>query len=588
MSKIDNTASELRKQIGDEIQQFQTEVVQIGESHDFSQAKLVRRIGLFENHIYPTGKFDSQGNYKHWFDIQTNPIDSEVKNIDFDTKNVEAYSPRKSDELLCIVTNLSTKDYMRRTGQAEEFNSAIEEGSGWGNVVWKKVRGSYERCDLKNFYVVNQTAKCLDESPAIERHQFSAADLRAMSGKWENIALVLETCGSKTYQSSLGDTSSDTTVPFFDIYERNGEVCVADLKKLKGETPTEKDEDTYIQARIIAVGKKGDASNTVNIEYILFAEEMKGKKNSDIYKEYHRGRYKGRWFREGIYELTFDLQVRGNEIGNQLARGLEFASKKWFTSEDKLIVQNMMTDMKNGDVLRTKGLTAVETRMEGFDQLIAEWNRIIALRNEITNSNEIVQGDELPSGTPFRLGALYNQNANKLYDFLREKLAIPLSQIFEEWIIPDLIKDLRAEDIIRLTGDSEMLKRLCVLIVEDWYIHNLIAIGPHTPDIAAAIKEQKVMELMKRPQLLMEGVSELLKNFKPHVCVDITGEGVNLDAELQTLGSFAQLTADPVRRDAIVELMARKKNLDFGALPKSPPMPMNPAPVSKAKEPARV
>ena len=77
----------------------------------------------------------------------------------------------------------------------------------------------------------------------------------------------------------------------------------------------------------------------------------------------------------------------------------------------------------------------------------------------------------------------------------------------------------------------------------------------------------------------MKGTETLFENFKPRVSVIITGEQVNLDSDLQTLGSFAQLEADPVRRSAILELMARKKGLDFGSLPKSPPMqPMKPMP----------
>ena len=68
----------------------------------------------------------------------------------------------------------------------------------------------------------------------------------------------------------------------------------------------------------------------------------------------------------------------------------------------------------------------------------------------------------------------------------------------------------------------------------------------------------------------MKGTETLFENFKPRVSVIITGEQVNLDSDLQTLGSFAQLEADPVRRSAILELMARKKGLDFGSLPKSP------------------
>src|ERR1041385_3390191 len=186
---IDNQASGLKGQIEREIQQYLTEIVMIGET-EFSEHKLKRRISLFETHTYPTGKFDSQGNYKYWFDIITPRIDSEVKNIDFNTKDVHVYSPRKSDELPCIITNLKLDEYLRETGQAEEINSSIEEGSGWGNVLWKKVKNTYERCDMRNTYIINQTAENVDQTPIIERHQLIQSDLRAMMGTWSNVKEV--------------------------------------------------------------------------------------------------------------------------------------------------------------------------------------------------------------------------------------------------------------------------------------------------------------------------------------------------------------------------------------------------------------
>lgn len=566
----------LKGQIENEIRDYFNSVVNISENYDFSQSKLVRRVSLFENHIYPTGKFDSQGNYKFWYDIITPRIDAEVKNIDFDTKNIEAYSERDIDMLPDLITNLKIKEWMRQTGQAEEINSAIEEGAGWGNIVWKKVKGGYERVDLKNFYVINQTVECLDKTPAIERHQFSQSDLREKKGSWDNIDETIVGCKTDSYAATPETQSKATTTPYYEIYERNGEVCLKDLKIENGEEVLEGDENEYVLAKIIASGTKSEGTGDVKIEYILFADTI-----TDMpYKEYHRSRYKGRWFREGLYELLFDLQVRANQIGNQLAQGLEWASKIIFSSRDKLIVQNILTDLSNGDIIRTDNIQQVQVRMEGFDQLIADWNRIIALANDLANSREIVQGDSLPAGTPFRMGALLNQNANKLFDLIREKLGIPFSQMFEKWIIPELIKDLKAKEILRLTGDSDMLERLYQLIVDDWYLSNLLAIGPHTQEDADGLKAMKMEELKKRPQLLMTGLAKVFEGYKPSVSVIITGENVAREEKLQTYGTFIGLEADPVRRSAMIEDAMRIKGIDVGALPKSQPGQLNqPAPV---------
>lgn len=579
---IDNTATNLSQQITLEIKQYTTELVNVGEAYDYSQYKLVRRITLFESHTYPTGKFDSQGNYKFWYDNITPLILDEVKNIDFDSRNVHTESDRQKDELPLLITNLSLKKFLRENGQDDEFNQSVEEGSGWGNVVWKRVKKSYERADLKNFYVINQTARTLKESPVIERHPMSASDLRAKMGVWDedNLKATLESCKSNSFKSQVQTQAEDSTVPYYEIFERNGEVCLADLKKIHNEDAADGDENKFVFAKVIGAGKAQGATTTPQIQYILFAEELKGKDNEDIYEEFHRGPYKGKWFREGIYELLFDLQVRLNQIGNQLAQGLELASKTILYSKDKLIVQNILSDMKNGDIIRADGLAQVGLEMHAYASLINEWNQIKQHMRDLANSSTIVRGQE-PTQMPAQEAALLNANSNKAYDFVRQKFAIPFTNIFCNWIIPDLIKDLTAKEILRLTGDAAMLDRLYDLIVSDWYVTNLIAIGPHSPEIGDMLKAQQLESLKKRPQLLMEGLKAVFKDFKPSVSVVITGENSTLPQDLQTLYQFIGLEQDPVRRSAMIEMAMSKKGLDVASLPKSPPTPMQPGPDGK-------
>lgn len=564
--------TKLGTQIEKELQDYFTGKVQVSPDYNFSQPKLVRRISLFENHIYPTGKFTKAGDYKFWPDIIEPRKAGEVKNIDFDSKNVSIESDRKIDELPTIITNLKLKSYLRDTGQAEEINSAVEEFSGWGNVVWKKVKGGYERCDLKNFYVINQTAEHLGETPVIERHQFNESDLRKKKGIWENISEVIRECKADYYSSTAETQGKDTTIPYYDIYERNGEVCLADLKEYWEEKPTDRDRETYELARVIGVGVKGSIGGTnIKIKYILFADTI----TKMPYKEAHRSAYKGRWWREGLYELLFDCQVRACQIGAQIARGLDYASTLVLTDKDKATIQNITTDIKSGDFLKSNDLHQVDLRMHAFDQLIGDWNRNLQVANDLANSREIVTGEAVPN-QPFRLGALLNQNANKLFDFLREKLTIPFSELFEEEIVPDLVKKLKSQDILKLTGDSSMMERLYQLVVDNWYLENLIAIGPHDQAMAEMLKGEKIAELKKRPALMVTALEEVWEGFKPHVSVVITGENTLKDTKLQSLQTFIALEQDPLRRQALIEEAMRLTGIDAAGLPKLPPQQLQP------------
>ena len=569
---------EIYKIIEQEVDDYLHGTVPITKGYRFSQSAIVKRIVLYSNGIYTTGKIDSQGNYKYWFDIVSPRIDSEIKNIDFDTKNIIVWSDKRKDILPVFLVNAALQEWMRDNQQASQLNEAVEQGTSWGNVVFKKIKDGYEQVDLRDFYVINQTAKTLEDSPVVERHILTQSDLRAKKGVWENVEDVIKNCGDKKI-ASRKDTNDETKqTPYYIIYERNGEVSEEVLKEAMGEEGGNKDK--YMLAKIIVAGiKKGKKGE----KYVLFAEEIKKMP----YKEYHRGRYKGRWLREGLYEILFDIQTRANEIGIQISKGLSWSSKTIFKTTDRLIAQNILTDMRNGDIVRAENLEQVSVRMQGLDQLIADWNRLMEMADRLCNSYEIVRGESLPSGTPFRLGALMNTNASKLFDFIREKLSIALQDVFQEWILSDLLKDLKAKDVLRLTGDTEYLKRYYDMVVDSWYLGNLIAFGPHNQEQAEMIKMQKLADIQRNPQALIKMEKKVFDGFKPRIQVVISGENVNLMEKLETLYSFIQLEQDPVRRQALIEKAMAMKGIDIEGLPKSSPETMRPsAPAGQPSSPS--
>jgi len=544
---------DILKIVKEEIETYRTGGKDIVEGYSFSPYKLIRRIMLYKNQIYPTGKFDSQGNYKYWFDIITPRCSSEIKNIDFDTKDISLYSEDiKNDFLKIQISDLKLKEWLKDTGQAEKLNEAVEIGTEFGNVVWKRLKNDYEVMQLNKFMVLNITAKSLEESDVIEEANMLSSDLRRKTDIWENVEDLIKT-------APVNET------PEFFIYERNGEVSEKVYNKIKNKK--EGKEDKFVLTKIIVGGvKEGKPS------HILFSDEM----NEMPYKEYHRSSYSGRWFREGIYETLLDIQTRANEIGNQIARGLEYSSKVIFTGEDKLIVQNITTDLVNGDYIKAKDLHQVEVRLQGLDQLIVDWNRLMDLADKLANSYEVVTGESLGSAVPFRLGAMMNQNAGKLFDFIREKLGIAFQGVIADWILPEMLKNLKLQDVVKLTSDSGILNKYYKAVADDWYIKNLTYLPPHTEEQAMQIKDDKLQELMQKKEANVELSKDMWKDFIPKVRVNIVGENYNLMAELETLNSFIALEQDPIRRTALIEIAMRKKGLDVDSLPKTPPVQEQP------------
>ena len=562
----------LFKRIETEIESYLSKEIELSEGVFFSQYKTISRIYKFKNRNLSGTKINSDLSYDYYFDIISPRADSEVKNLRFDTKNIMAFSqnPRK-DFPAVFIANASLKSWMAENGEDEKLKAAVEEFSTNGNIGFKKVSGGYEITDSLNTYITNQKAEHIDDTDIIERHEMTASQLVLMVD-WDQdeVKETIKECGNKSFTATKNTTLIDTTSKRYEIYEFTGEVSEKEFnecKKLEGG-----DENKYFLAKVIVAGLTSAGTGE---KYILFAEKLKDKdKLSDHYIYAHRGRYDGRFWRVGMYELLFDHQIRANEIGNQLARGLEWASKVIFRSKDSKVLQNIRADIDNGDVIITEDLAQVDVRMRSLDQLIADWNRLSSDADRLSNSLEIVRGENLPSGTPFRMGLLLDQNAGKLFQILRQKITLPYKRVFREWVLPELFRFLKGEKVFRLIGETDILDQLREIMVESWYAKNLVAIGPHTKEIADAIKSEKLNQL-KKVDPVIENSASVFRSVLPRIFITITGENSDIQDQIQDLMALMKFETDPERIAWILDTIYKARGIPI------PPKKVEPPPEAK-------
>lgn len=563
-----------------EVEQYRTHTVQIGD-HDakYSQYKLVKRIRLFQNRIYPTGKIAKDGSYKYWYDIIQPRVNSEVKNLRFESRNILPFSVSPIKDFAAVyILNARLTEWMRDNNKEEELHESVEDFSALGNLLWKKVGNDYEIFDPENTYLTNQAARTVNETAIIQRVEMTQSELRARTD-WKNVEEVIDNCGKKQRTKNKDGVPQESSSPLYEIYERNGEVSEKDLYEAQGKEGG--DEKKYVLARIISAWGNSDGGK----RYVLFAEAFPdGKKMSDFFIEAHRGPYKGRWWREGMYELLFDYQYRANEIGIQIAQGLEWASKVIFKDENPQFFNNIKTQLTNGRVIKSASLSQVEVRLQGLDQLIADWNRLLADADQVANSLEIVQGVNSP-GQPFQLGQLLNNNANKLFIHLRSKFGAPYARVFRQFILPAFIKDLKGEDIIRVTGDPEMLDRFRELAVHSWYIDNLVKIGPHTQEMAEELKKMKLAE-MQELEPMIKNSDKIWKSILPRIHVTITGENYSATENLQTIATLIQFEKDPRRRAYLLDSIYAAKGIPVPPEMAQPTEPVTPENVTERDQQA--
>lgn len=538
--------------------------VEIVEGYQFDQLETIKDI-----HLYYSGKFKSgQSDDKYFFNIVKHRVKNASKNFDIDSKDVLFKTKRGGDATKAWIVRRDAQRWLEDRRIGEPMNEVGDALPKYGSVIVKRVPTEqiFEVVDLRNIKN-DPTAKNLNDSWVIEDHFYTPSELLVYKDVWDNIELAI-----KSYKTYFKENYVDET--FENIPK--GDAQYIHVKEFYGDVPEtyfdeEGDPNNYIKGRFIVIspesqGGKNDSTAKKDKEgLILFKEKWDTKK--DLYKEVHYDRIEGRWLGVGLVEDGFELQALKNKQVNQLILAQDLANLILFQSADDLVAQNLLTDVENGEVLNTSGITVLDTRtrdLGGYNVLNQE---IETLYNNLSNTFEVTTGESLPSGTPFRLGALIDRNAQKYFVRVREKIGMFWKEVFEDWILPELMKDLNKQHILEITNEDEVKKLNAAINKQtSWQVvKDLILKEGRKPTLEEIETLESVLEERSRSEVFLEIPNGWYKDIEKEVYVVVTDENANKQVETQELITVLQLMSqDPT----LAQHPLFKKILDWVGLSK--------------------
>ena len=546
---------ELLSTIKAEIDKYTTESVETSGGELYSEWKLKKRIANYKARRYPTGKVNANGEIEYWFDAIQSRVNNEIKNLRIDSRFFMFWSQNPTKDFPAVyITNAALAEYMEDTGRAEELSESTEDFSADGNILLRKTDRSYEKCDMMQTFLTNTLARSVNETDIIERFTLTQSELSKRSNIYENVEEVIEKCKNTTYGATQTSSKSTKTAPQYELYRRTGEITEKAYYEAKGEKKG--DANKYILAMVIVCGLTA-ADGKDKSEYVLFCEKLTGSM-SDHFKEAHRGPYKGKWMREGLYELLLDHQTAYNELTNEIMRAIPWSTSAILASNDLQTFQNVRHGLQRGTLLKSSDIRQVQITAQTTEAVNMR-NSVLNEMDTISNSFEVVQGITPASGTPLGTTQMMNSNANKMFDFLRKKLAVPYRYVYRDFVLKDLVSDLKGKDIIRITGSDQMLEDFRKLAANVWFNSNLAIIGPHTKEMREQLIEEKVMELQQTDPVLKNS-KEIWKEVLPRMYVTVVGEAYNT-AEIDTIMQTINLEADPVRRAFFLDYIYKSKGI---------------------------
>lgn len=512
-------------QLQSELDDFYNTKIKIGgagndktKGYEFSQAETLNDIQFVGGSKFRKGDKDG----KVYLNSSVFRADVASKQIDIDVANIKFQPVELHDKNITILKRRRFKQWAKEIGFSVELNDMVEKYPFWGHLVSKKIKGGYELVPLTKLRN-QQDAKDLNSaSYVIIEHVMEAWEVQAMpdwdlSGleyKWDDRLTVYERYGrvpAKYFDPNADETESVDTISYI--------------------IPDGKD-------------KKKDGS-------LLFIEKL----NKRPFKEVKWKNIDDRWLGMGEIENNFDNQKARNAVFNLRLRSALWASKNIFQAQDPEVARNLVTEVHDGEVIIVNdgGIVPINTQTQALGDFNALDEVIEGNADQKSFTYEVATGEQLNSGTPFRLGVVLSNSVNNHFGLKREKLALFLKEILYEDVLINFNKENRKKHTLMMASGEEGYNEL-------YDIYNSLKINEfilkyikQNMRVPSPIEVERFRTKMSKD--FEVDIEENAYDIKDSIDIAITGEAVDVESKMVTLSSVYQLLVqkqDP-RADIVLD-----------------------------------
>lgn len=555
--------------IRQEINDFVNNYIEVVPGFNFSQYQTIKR-----NHLYVNSRFYDQslfsGREKIFFNISTYRKDTAKYLIGLDTKNAHLEPADSTNEWATIFAEKELHLWMKENHLDRKFNEGADELATQGTVVIKKTRKGAEIVDLRRLFLDPTIDKIKNSRFITIKHYFTPSELKqaAKKGGWDMKAvdaIIAKKRNQKSFApqsyENFGYKNPIVSAPYIEVYERYGEVESHLLNKTGDPVRS-----LFIVAEPFAIGRSQNTKYEWDEGNVLFSSEWQKDYPFD---DCHYRKTRGRWLGIGVVEELWPLQERFNELANQKRVAMEVSAMHLFQTADPTIVDNILTDLQSGDIIKTRTqgslqpLVNEERNLGAFEMEDRVYN---TLADKASFVNDVISGQNITSSMPATNTAIANTNSKSFFKERRQDYAIMWRNIFEEQLIPEIIKDISTDHILRFTGNVEELQKLDddysnILVNEEVFkIVEETGIMPSQEEIQSMKQDVMVRMKKKGKNRFVNITKDLYPNLKIQFdfILDDESEDTNILANnkfqlLTAIGNNPNLLLDPVTRTMIYD-----------------------------------
>ena len=509
------------------------------KKYEFSQFDTVECIDYMSNSIFEMGQKDENGQQKFYINEVDFRREVASKNIDIDIKNFTFIPEEDQAEYGAIFLRKMFRKFAKEQNFGEQINSYVENFPKYGSIVAMEIGKEVVQIPLQKMRI-DQSAENLQKAKyvIIENDPMTLSDMEKF----------------KDWDTSGLEGNWDTE---YKVYTRWGKVPLNWYKEYNEEKVDKDDEKKSID--VISVIAP-DAESKDPDGKLLFCEKVTGDRP---FLEAHYAKQHGRWLGIGEVEKNFENQKIRNMVFNLRKRGAAWSTKNIFQTQDDTVVNSLVREVKDGDILKVttpNGIMRVDTTNRAISDLNSMDTLVTENANQRSFTFEVATGEQLKSNTPFRLGALQNEEANKYFSGRREKLGLFLSRIVTDFIIPDLENSLEDKNTLVVFANDEEFEKLRTqkkkLVKNKKVMDNIRQGNYDMTNEGLDMEVDKELEGKEIDQYTFK--KDDIKNLKYTVSVEVTGESIDIPQKMETLTTLYQSMVqvqDPRAENVLKQIM---------------------------------
>ena len=531
-----------------EEQEYKTNRIAVVEGWDWNMYEHCNLTALYKNSTYKTGKDDD----KPFLNITRPLLNLQYRAEGFDVKDIVLFVDDPEQYFKSFLTKKYHQKWARENDIDTFIDDLVESYVDYGGVLVKNINQKKpEVVPLQRLAFCDQTD--LLGGPICEKHYYSISQLQAMT-KWDKQAIADLVALSAPYKDSNTQTGKENKTPgkYIEVYELHGTLPEW---WIDGDQPKEEETESGIpfqeyvpQIQIIAY-YKGDNDKDVGIT--LFA----GKEKDSPYKFLARDKIYGRALGVGGAEELFEHQVWTNYDIIRIKGLLDAAAKVVYQTVDAAFAnRNNISNVENGEIMVTtdpNGIRQINTQpvnLNLFSASIVQWEQHA---QEMAGASDALMGKTPSSGTPFQLQQMVTQQGQELHTYRQGKLAIFLADIYRDWVMPYISREITNGQTFLSELDLDELQQvsdnLSVSVTNDIIKEKMLngeLIDPQEMDqLKQQVKQRFLQGSHKKFITILKGE---LKDAPLEVEVDIAGKQQDLEGVVDKLTNiFRTIMVNP-------------------------------------------